>query len=494
MNIIEFKNVNKSFPGVKALSNVSFSIKKGEVLALIGENGAGKSTLMKIISGAYSMDEGEVIFDNEILGDHTPKEAEEKGISIIYQELNLINSLSIAENIFLGRYPKKNGLIQWKKMENDAREVFLQFDLNVDVTKQVQSLSVAQKQMVEIAKSMSYEAKIVIMDEPTSSLSHAETELLFEIVRSLKQRDITVVFITHRLDEVYEICDRIVVLRDGQYIGEGLVEDINKAQLIQMMIGRELTNQFPIKDNVIEDEIFRIEDFSDGDRVKNISFGVRKGEVLGLAGLVGAGRTECMRLIFGVDKPITGKVFLEGKEINVSNPRDSIKNNIGFVTENRKEEGLFLTLSVAENIMMAAIDKVKKNNLINYSKVEEVADFYIDRFSIATPSREQMVTFLSGGNQQKVVLAKWLLSDSQVIILDEPTRGIDVGTKYEIYELINTLAKEGKVVIVISSDMEEIMGISDRIVVMCEGVVTGELMREEFDQARITALAVGEKI
>ncbi|MBO5170579.1 MAG: sugar ABC transporter ATP-binding protein [Oscillospiraceae bacterium] len=493
-NILKLTQINKSFPGVKALSDVNLTVKKGEVHALVGENGAGKSTLMKIISGAYKKDSGTVWFDGKEIENTTPKQSEMMGISIIYQELNLIERISVAENVFIGRYPMKHGMVQWKKMYQDAQKLFDEYELKMDAHSLVRSLTMAQKQMVEIIKAVSINAKIIIMDEPTSSLSGKETESLFRIIRKLKSRGVAVVFITHRLDEIFEICDHMTVLRDGHYVGERDIKDITKDEMITMMIGRELTQQYPERTNPIGEVTLAVKNITDGSsRVKNVSFEVHKGEVLGFYGLVGAGRTETMRMIFGVDPLAGGEIFINGEKHVIRSPRDAIHFGMGFVTENRRDEGLFLRSSVRVNTVMVALRKILKKGFINYRIEADVAKKYVDMLHTATPSIDQKTMFLSGGNQQKVVLSKWLFSDSDIIIFDEPTRGIDVGARREIYEIINALVADGKTVVMISSDMEEIMGVSDRILVMYEGTIAGEIQKEDFSQDLITKYAVGER-
>ncbi|MDD2959762.1 MAG: sugar ABC transporter ATP-binding protein [Lachnospiraceae bacterium] len=492
-NILELKKINKSFPGVKALSDVDLELRKGEVLALVGENGAGKSTLMKILSGAYKKDSGSIIFDGQEVDIQSPIHSEELGIAIIYQELNLIQRVSVAENIYLGRYPKKNGIVQWQKMYSDSEKLIRELGLDINVKSMLRELSLAQQQLVEIVKAVSTNAKVVIMDEPTSSLSQSETEILFGIIKKLRSKGTSIIFITHRLDEIYEVCDRMSILRDGCYIGSREVKDISKNEMIEMMIGRKLTNQYPVRDTQIGEVVFEVRHLADGDnKVKDVSFQAHAGEVLGFAGLVGAGRTETMRLIFGADKKTSGEILIHGKQTVINNPRDAIKNGIGFVTENRKEEGLFLRSSVKVNTVMVSLKKILKKGLyFDFKKEKEYAEEYVKLLQVATPSVNQRVMFLSGGNQQKVVLAKWLLSDSDIIIFDEPTRGIDVGAKCEIYEIINQLVANGKVVIVVSSDMEEVMGVCDRIIVMHEGVISGEVSKENISQSIIGRLSVG---
>ena len=493
-DILRLRGINKAFPGVKALTDVDLTIRKGEVHALVGENGAGKSTLMKIISGAYKKDSGTVWFDGKEVENTTPKQSEQMGISIIYQELNLIERVSVAENVFIGRYPLRGGLVQWGKMVKDAQALFDEYELKIDAKRLVRSLTMAQKQMVEIIKAVSINAKVIIMDEPTSSLSGKETESLFRIIEKLKANGVAVVFITHRLDEIFAICDRMTVLRDGHYIGEKNISEITKSEMIAMMIGRELTQQYPERHNEIGEVTLEVKNISDGGKhVDNVSFAAHRGEVLGFYGLVGAGRTETMRMVFGVDPRVGGQVFLHGKEINLKNPRDAIRHGIGFITENRRDEGLFLRSSVRVNTVMVALHKILKHGMISYKEEARVAQDYVDKLRTATPSVNQKAMFLSGGNQQKVVLAKWLFSDSEVIIFDEPTRGIDVGARREIYQLINDLVADGRTVVVVSSDMEEIMGISDRILVMYEGNIAGEVQKKDFSQSLITEYAVGER-
>ena len=493
-NILKLTQINKSFPGVKALSDVNLTVRKGEVHALVGENGAGKSTLMKIISGAYKKDSGTVWFDGQEVENTTPKQSEMMGISIIYQELNLIERITVAENVFIGRYPMKHGMVQWKEMFQQAQALFDEYELKINAKSLVRSLTMAQKQMVEIIKAVSINAKIIIMDEPTSSLSGKETESLFKIIRKLKSRGVAIVFITHRLDEIFEICDRMTVLRDGCYIGERNICDITKDEMIAMMIGRKLTQQYPERSNPIGEVTLEVKNIIDhNSRVKSISFQAHKGEVLGFYGLVGAGRTETMRMIFGVDPVVGGEIYIHGKQRRIRSPRDAIAAGMGFVTENRRDEGLFLRSSIRVNTVMVALPKILKKGFISYKEEARVAQKYVERLHTATPSINQKTMFLSGGNQQKVVLAKWLYSDSDIIIFDEPTRGIDVGARREIYEIINNLVENGKTVVVISSDMEEIMGVSDRILVMYEGTIAGEIQKKDFTQDLITKYAVGEK-
>lgn len=378
-------------------------------------------------------------------------------------------------------------------MYEDSQKLINELGINIDVHKMLREMSLAEQQLIEIVKAVSTNAKVVIMDEPTSSLSQSETELLFDIIRKLKEKGTSIIFITHRLDEIYAVCDRMTILRDGCYIGSRDVKDVTKNEMIEMMIGRKLTNQYPSRESVIGETVLEVKNISDGGkRVKNVSFQAHSGEVLGFAGLVGAGRTETMRMIFGADKKISGEIFIRGKAVDIRSPRDAIRNGIGFVTENRKEEGLFLRSSIKVNTVMVALKKILKAGLyFDFKKEKAYAEEYVKKLHTATSSVNKRVMFLSGGNQQKVVLAKWLLSDADIIILDEPTRGIDVGAKREIYEIINELVAEKKVVIVVSSDMEEVIGICDRIIVMHEGVISGEVLKESFSQSTIGQLSVG---
>ena len=492
---LELKGVSKEFPGVKALKNVSFSINKGEVHALIGGNGAGKSTLMKILSGAYTKNSGQIIVEGVETEIGHPSAAEALGITIIYQELNLVQSLSIAENIFIDRHPKtKSGTVAWGTMNREAAKLLKEFGIDLAPQTAVKSISIAQQQMVEIIKAVSKNAKLVIMDEPTSSLTTKEIDVLFQMIRTLKARGVAVVFISHRLDEIFEISDRITIMRDGAYVATRDVDKITRGELIALMIGREMSQQFPERVSAAGGELMRAENISDGVLLDEISFTLHEGEVLGFAGLVGAGRTELMHTIFGSRKKRSGRLYLHGKEVSIRSPKQSIRSGIGFVTEDRKREGLALNLSLRENMCMVAIRKVLTCGLISRKKETESSRKYIDTLGIVTPSAEQKAMFLSGGNQQKVVLSKWLMSNADIIIMDEPTRGIDVGAKREIYEVINQLVAQKKGIIVVSSEFDEVMGICDRIIVMCEGRITGVLSKKDFSQEKIAALAVGEGV
>lgn len=490
--ILNMSDITKRFPGVLALDHVSLRVKKGEVHALLGENGAGKSTLMKILAGAYVKDEGEIeVFSKKTeLGN--PKAAENLGISIIYQELNLIPTLTVAENIFLGRYKMRGSIqVNWKEVYAAAEELLQELGVDVKATDYIRDLGIAQQQMVEVAKALSMKAKIIIMDEPSAPLTERETKNLFRIVKQLKESGVSIIYISHRLEEVLEICDRATVMRDGTTIKEIEIANVTMDEIIRLMVGRELKDKYPRIEKEIGKELFRVENLCAGSKVQNINFSVREGEVLCVGGLVGAGRTETVRAVFGLDAKTSGKIFIDGKECEIRNPKDAIRAGIGFVTEDRKGEGLILKLGVGENVTLAALDSFRSGIHLNLGKEKNTVSEYVSRLNIKTPSIFQKVENLSGGNQQKVVLAKWLLSKCRVLILDEPTRGIDVGAKIEVYNLINELAKEGKPILVITSEIPELLGICDRVVVMARGRVSGTLTREEANQEAIMTLAVG---
>ena len=490
--ILNMSDITKRFPGVLALDHVSLRVKKGEVHALLGENGAGKSTLMKILAGAYVKDEGEIeVFSKKTeLGN--PKAAENLGISIIYQELNLIPTLTVAENIFLGRYKMRGSIqVNWKEVYAAAEELLQELGVDVKATDYIRDLGIAQQQMVEVAKALSMKAKIIIMDEPSAPLTERETKNLFRIVKQLKESGVSIIYISHRLEEVLEICDRATVMRDGTTIKEIEIANVTMDEIIRLMVGRELKDKYPRIEKEIGKELFRVENLCAGSKVQNINFSVREGEVLCVGGLVGAGRTETVRAVFGLDAKTSGKIFIDGKECEIRNPKDAIRAGIGFVTEDRKGEGLILKLGVGENVTLAALDSFRSGIHLNLGKEKNTVSEYVSRLNIKTPSIFQKVENLSGGNQQKVVLAKWLLSECRVLILDEPTRGIDVGAKIEVYNLINELAKEGKAILVITSEIPELLGICDRVVVMARGSVSGTLTREEANQEAIMTLAVG---
>lgn len=489
--ILEFQGITKSFVGVKALQDISFQIKRGDVHALLGENGAGKSTLMKILSGAYTKDAGEIIFDGNVVNIKNTVASEQLGIAIIYQELNLIPDLSIAENIFLDRQPFKRGLMDWKKLYSDAEAILKKIDIVLNVKAMVSTLSVAQQQMVEIAKALSLNSKLLIMDEPTSTLTDGETKKLFQVIETLKAQGITMVYISHRMEEIFSICDSYTVMRDGMFIASGEIQNVNVDKIIEYMVGRSLAQVFPQKNNTIGEVVLEAEHISNSAEVKDVSFTLRKGEILGFAGLVGAGRTETLKAVFGADAKAKGSIKIKGSKVNIHSPQDAIRYGIGFVPEDRKKEGLVTELSVLDNVVMAKMENSMKNGFFSMQKAKEICKRYIDSLLIKTPSEKQAAKYLSGGNQQKVVLAKWLNCNPEIIVLDEPTRGIDINAKMEIYHIIANLAEQGKSIILISSEMQEIIGLCDRVYVMYEGQITGVLNQADLSQQQIMHYATG---
>ena len=493
-NILELKHITKLYPGVVALNDVSLEVRRGEILALVGENGAGKSTLIKTCSGAITPTQGEIVINGKSFTGMTPQTSEQNGIGVIYQEFNLVGDLSVAENIFLGRAIRKGMVIDLKAMERESKKILDSLNIKINPKTLVKNLSVGYQQMVEIAKAVSQTAKLLIMDEPSAPLTSAEVEAMFAIVDKLKAGGVSIIYISHRLDEIFRLADRITILRDGQYVTTLNTDETNKDELVKYMVGRQLTEVYPKRDEIcVKDEvIFEAVNVS-GNGDKNISFKIHRGEVLGLGGLVGAGRTEFAELMFGMRPKTAGKFIFKGKEISPKTPKDAIELGIGLVPEDRKKEGALLGMSIRCNINMPIYQRISKGTVINEKKEEEIAQTYRKEISIKTPTLDQLVKNLSGGNQQKVILAKWLAADSELLIFDEPTRGIDVGAKQEIYTLINHLVEQGKTVLMISSEMEELMGMSDRILILAEGNMTGELNKSEFNQERIMQLASIEK-
>lgn len=493
-NILELKHITKLYPGVVALNDVSLEVRRGEILALVGENGAGKSTLIKTCSGAITPTQGEIVINGKSFTGMTPQTSEQNGIGVIYQEFNLVGDLSVAENIFLGRAIRKGMVIDLKAMERESKKILDSLNIKINPKTLVKTLSVGYQQMVEIAKAVSQNAKLLIMDEPSAPLTSAEVEAMFAIVDKLKAGGVSIIYISHRLDEIFRLADRITILRDGQYVTTLNTDETNKDELVKYMVGRQLTEVYPKRDEIcVKDEvIFEAVNVS-GNGDKNISFKIHRGEVLGLGGLVGAGRTEFAELMFGMRPKTAGKFIFKGKEISPKTPKDAIELGIGLVPEDRKKEGALLGMSIRCNINMPIYQRISKGTVINEKKEEEIAQTYRKEISIKTPTLDQLVKNLNGGNQQKVILAKWLAADSELLIFDEPTRGIDVGAKQEIYTLINHLVEQGKTVLMISSEMEELMGMSDRILILAEGNMTGELNKSEFNQERIMQLASIEK-
>ena len=492
--VLELKNIYKSFPGVKVLEDVTLQVRPGEVHALMGENGAGKSTLMKILMGIYKADQGSIFLEGKETVIHGPKDAMSKGISMIHQELNTVLDMEVAENVFVGRELLKKGFEKLKivdiaRMREETGKYFREMNIDIDPRAKMRTLSVAEMQLVEIVKAISLNSRIIVMDEPTSAITEKEATVLFAQIERLKKQGVAIIYISHKMDEIFQISDTITVLRDGQWIGTKPAKELDNDMLIKMMVGRELTDIYPKDPVEIGDVILEVKNLSRGKKVRDASFSLRKGEVLGIAGLVGAGRSELVETIFGLYPKTGGQIFLHGKEVHIKSAADAIKNKMALITEDRKQTGLNLIVSVKENIASVSIGKLSNHGIVNDKKINEVSEKYIKELKIKTPDGNAIVGNLSGGNQQKVVLAKWLLDEPDIIIFDEPTRGIDIGAKRDIYLLINNLAKEGKAVIVISSEMAEVMGICDRILVMAEGRINGEVQREEFSQEVIMGYA-----
>lgn len=488
--VLELKHIRKEYPGVTALKDVSLQLKKGEILALIGENGAGKSTLIKTCSGAVIPTSGEIIVNGKSFSRMTPQLAAENGIAIIYQEFNNVGELSAAENLFLGHPIRKGILVDKKAMEEEAAKAFAQLNISINPKTLVKNLTVGYQQMIEIAKAIQQNAQILIMDEPSAPLTSAEVESMFAVVELLRKKGVSIIYISHRLEEIYRLSDRILVLRDGEYIKTLITKESQVEELIQLMVGRELTETYPSRNPCIDpaETVLELQHVT-GNGDKDISLSIHKGEVLGLGGLVGAGRTELAEMIYGIKKKKSGKIIFKGKELQLKDPTDAIREGIALVPEDRKRHGALLELSIQKNINMPIYPRISRGVVIREKKEKEIARKYQQEMKIKTPTLQQLVKHLSGGNQQKVILAKCLAADAQLIILDEPTRGIDVGAKYEIYKLINTLVESGRTVLLISSEMEELMGMSDRILVLSEGRITGELNARDFNQERIMTLA-----
>lgn len=490
--LLRMVNISKYFPGVQALDNVDFEVYPGEVVGLLGENGAGKSTLIKILAGVYSRDQGSIFFQGESIEPRSPQIAQALGISTIYQELALVPQLSVAENMFMNREPRRVralGMVDFSKMESETSMILGELGLDIPPQTMVKNLTVAAQQMVEITKAVSRNANLILMDEPTSALSSKEVKALFDIMRRLKEKGVSVVFISHRLDEVLQVVDRIVVMRDGQRVGELSIEEATEEKIISLMVGREV-GLFPKQAAKITDVVLEVRNLCGNNIVQDVSFKVHRGEIVGLAGLVGAGRTDVARLIFGADKRVRGDILVDNKPLDIHSPSDALDSGIGWVPEDRKQQGLVLGMSVKENASMAILQRIS-NKLwkIRTKEQNEVVEYYVGQLDIVTSNIDKQVMDLSGGNQQKVVLAKWLCTKPKVLIMDEPTRGIDVGAKAEVHALMSRLAQEGMGILMISSEMPEIMGMSDRVIVMCEGRVTGEFKRDELCQEEIMSCA-----
>lgn len=495
--ILSMNHISKSFPGVKALDDVSFHVRRGTVHALMGENGAGKSTLMKCLFGIYTPDEGEVILDGEKMNFHNAKDALNAGISMIHQELQPIPYRSIAENLWVGRYPTKKILglfhiIDAKKMNNLSVDLLDKVHLKIRPEVKLKELSVSQIQSIEIAKAISYNSKIIIMDEPTSSLTSTEVQQLFEIINDLRDQGVSIIYISHKMEEILKIADEVTIMRDGRYIGTWLSSELTTDIIITRMVGREMSNIYPVRDNTPGETVMEVKNFTSTNprSFKNVSFDLRKGEILGVGGLVGAQRTELVEGIFGLRAKSEGDVFMHGKKLDIKHPRDAIHKGISLLTEDRRGNGIFGVLSVRDNVSVASLDEyVDYKIVLNNHKINALAEENIKKLSIKTPTTKTKIQSLSGGNQQKVVISRWLARDPEIFILDEPTRGIDVGAKYEIYSIMVQLAKQGKSVIMISSEMPELLGMSDRIMVMCDGRLSGIVEGREANQKKIMELA-----
>lgn len=492
--ILTMKDIDKSFPGVHALDHVNFEVKRGEVHALMGENGAGKSTLMKVLTGIYTKDSGSITFEGKEVEFHNTREAQDAGVVIVHQELNMLGHLTVAQNIFIGREFKKGVKIDDKKMNEEAKKLFEKLHIDIDPSETMSDLTVGKQQMCEIAKAISHEAKVIIFDEPSAALTESEIEELFKIIRDLREQNLGIVYISHRMDEIKVITDRVTVMRDGTYVGTLVTNECTKDDIINMMVGRVIYEDPKTQSAVPADApvVLKVEHLNAGRMVQDVSFELRKGEILGFSGLMGAGRTETARAIFGADPKESGDIYINGEKVTINSPQDAVRCGIGYLSEDRKRYGIVVQKTVAENSTMACLQNYMSGLFINKRAEKKVAQEYVESLATKTPSVDQLVVNLSGGNQQKVVIAKWLINDCDILIFDEPTRGIDVGAKNEIYKLMNKLASEGKSIIMISSEMTEILRMSDRIVIMCEGRKTGEVRIEEATQEVIMNMATRE--
>jgi len=493
--ILTMEGIDKTFPGVHALDHVSLEVRKGEVHALMGENGAGKSTLMKVLTGIYTKDSGTILYEGREVCYSSPREAQAAGIVIVHQELNMMGHLTVAQNIFVGREFKKGLLIDDARMNEEARKLFQQLNIDIDPRETMSRLTVGKQQMCEIAKAISHEAKVIVFDEPSAALTDSEIDQLFRIIRDLRTKQYGIVYISHRMDEIKKITDRVTVMRDGQTVGTLVTADSSKDDIIHMMVGRVIFEEPKTHSRVPDGAmvVLKVEHLNAGRMVQDVSFELRKGEILGFSGLMGAGRTETARALFGADPKESGDIYINGKKVNIHSPQDAVRAGIGYLSEDRKRYGVVLKKNITENSTLACLQRyIKHGNIIDGVAEREVTQKFVDALKTKTPGIDQMVMNLSGGNQQKVVVAKWLISNCEILIFDEPTRGIDVGAKQEIYELMNRLAQEGKSVLMISSEMPEILRMSDRIIVMCEGKKTAEFDVSEATQEKIMNAATRE--
>lgn len=489
--VLEMINISKEFPGVKALQNVQLKIRPNSVHALMGENGAGKSTLMKCLFGIYTKDTGKIFLNGEEVKFRNSKDALEQGVSMVHQELNQVVQRNVMDNIWLGRYPKEFGFVNEKKMYNDTLEIFKELDININPKAKVSTLSVSQMQMLEIAKAVSYNSKVLILDEPTSSLTENEVNHLFRIIKKLQGKGIGVVYISHKMEEIKAICDEITILRDGKWISTDTVEHMTTDSIINLMVGRDLTNRFPHKTNVPKDVIMEVKNLSSTvNKLEDINFELKKGEILGIAGLVGSRRTELVEAIFGLRGKDTGEIYLHGKQVNIKTPHDATLNGIALITEERRATGIFAMLGVNFNSIISNVKNYKmKTGLLDNSRISKDTSWVIDSMKVKTPNQKTLIGSLSGGNQQKVIIGRWLLTNPEILLMDEPTRGIDVGAKFEIYQLMIDLANKEKGIVMISSEMPELLGVTDRIIVMSNGRIAGIVNTKDTNQEEILTLS-----
>lgn len=491
--LLRMEGISKAFPGVQALQDVAFDVQRGEIHALVGENGAGKSTLMKVLTGAYQEDAGTIVWRGAPVTVNTPGDAQALGISMIHQELSLLPYMTVGQNVFLGREPRWRvpGAIDWQTLYAQTADLLARLNLEVDPRAEVRDLSIAQQQMVEVAKALSLDASLIVMDEPTSSLTERETEVLFEMMQELKARGVAIIFISHRLEEVFEIADRVTVLRDGRHIATQPTAALNHNRVVALMVGRELEEMYFYSETAQRGEVLAVTELTDGRELQPVSFTLHGGEILGVAGLIGAGRTALAETLFGIRRPAGGEIRLAGEVVHIRSPQQAIELGLGLVPEDRKLQGLFLNMSVRENIVMSAMQQVTRFGFVRPAQVKQIAGEFVEKLDVRTPSLRQLVRNLSGGNQQKVIIARWLTLKPRVLILDEPTRGVDVGAKAEIHALMRQLAEDGVGVLMISSELPEVLGVSDRVLVMHEGRLTAEFSRAEATQDKIMHAATG---